>query len=333
MDCNSEVGGTEIQAWINNLELTESKTKRHDLGQEVSIYQRGKNKIDGIFISHSIEINQCGYLPFDYFPSDHRGLWIDINYTKKVGFLTDKSVRPNARRLKTNDVQVVRKWQQIYSDYLEEHGLIRRQFKLESSIQGRTLIPSQIKEYNTVVRLRTDGMRRAENKCRKLKMGNVPFSPILELDRKKISLWNAVKKKKLGCKSSTRNIIRLGNLVGIDNPMEYSLGEVYHNIQQAKKDYYQKKPKAQELCNNFLEQRAIALAESSGNDKQNIYRQLILQKTQHRIARKIRMLKKEQISTRITKVETLRPDGSRETHSSKKEIEEICMEENKQKFL
>ena len=164
-------------------------------------------------------------------------------------------------------------------------------------------------------------------------MGNVPFSPILELDRKKISLWNATKKKKLGCKSSTRNIIRLGNLVGIDNPMEYSLEEVNPNIQQAKKDYYQKKPKAQELHNNFLEQRAIALAESSGNDKQNICRQLILQETQRRIARKIRLLKKEQISTEITKVETLRLDGSRETHSSKKEIEEICMEENKQKFL
>ena len=111
--------------------------------------------------------------------------------------------------------------------------------------------------------------------------------------------------------------------------MEYSLEEVNQNIQQAKKDYYQKKPKAQELHNNFLEQRAIALAESSGDDKQNIYRQLILQETQYRIARKIRLLKKEQISTGITNVETLRPDGSRETYSSKKEIDEICMEENK----
>ena len=188
MDCNSEVGGTELQAWINNLELTESIITRHALWQEVSTYQRGKNKIDGIFISHSIEINQCGYLPFDYFSSDQRGLWIDINYTKVFGFLTDKSVRPNARRLKTNDVHVVWKWQQIYSDYLEEYELIRRQFKLEYSIQGRILAPSQIKEYNTIVRLRTDRMRRAENKCRKLKIGNVPFSPILELDRKKISL-------------------------------------------------------------------------------------------------------------------------------------------------
>ena len=37
--------------------------------------------------------------------------------------------------------------------------------------------------------------------------------------------------------------------------------------------------------------------------------------------------------TRVTNVETLRPDGSREIHSSKEEIEDIYMEENKRKFF
>ena len=69
-------------------------------------------------------------------------------------------------------------------------------------------------------------MKLAEGKCRKLRMWNVPFSPILEVDREKISLWIAVKKKKLACKSSTRNIIKLGHIVGIDNPMRrYHSGE------------------------------------------------------------------------------------------------------------
>ena len=115
--------------------------------------------------------------------------------------------------------------------------------------------------------------------------------------------------------------------------MRYSLDEAKENLQQAKKDYYLKKPKAQELRNTFLEQRAIAIAESSGAEKQNIYKQLILQETQRRVARKIRLLNKSKLSTGITKVETMGPDGNRETHSSKEEIEEICMEENKQKFL
>ena len=176
-------------------------------------------------------------------------------------------------------------------------------------------------------------MKLAERKCRKLRMGNVPFSPALEVERKKISLWIAVKKKKLGCKSSTRNIIKLGNIVGIENPMQYSLEEVQQRLQQAKKDYYSKKPHVQTLRNTFLEQRATAMAEVSNSNKESIYRQLILQETQRKVARKIQMLNKEKLSTGVTKVETMRPDGSRETHSSKEEIEEICMEENRQKFL
>ena len=35
--------------------------------------------------------------------------------------------------------------------------------------------------------------------------------------------------------------------------------------------------------------------------------------------RKIHMLNKEQLSSGVTKVETMMPDGSRETHSTKKD--------------
>ena len=64
MDCNVDVLGVEMQGWINSLELIESMTARYALGQEVSMYKIGQNKIDGTFISQSIEINQGGYLPF-----------------------------------------------------------------------------------------------------------------------------------------------------------------------------------------------------------------------------------------------------------------------------
>jgi len=333
MDCNSDVMGTIVADWINQLELSEAITSKHNLDDGIATYQRGSKIIDGIFTSRSIEITQCGYLPFCFFPSDHRGLWIDINYHKTFGFITNTAVQPNARRLKTNDPHVVSKWQQVYCSYLQKHNLPQRQYKLEASVQASTVTTTQMEEYNKIIAQRTEGMKLAERKCRRLKMGNVPFSPTLELDRKRISLWSAVKKKKLGCKSSTRNIIKLGNIVGINNPMEYSIDAVQQNLQQAKKDYYAKKPKAQELRNNFLEQRATAMAESSNRDKQSIYRQLILHETQRRVARKIRMLNNDNLSSGVTKVDTMLPDGSRETHSTKEEIEEICMEENKQKFL
>lgn len=77
------------------------------------------------------------------------------------------------------------------------------------------------------------------------------------------------------------------------------------------------------------------MTESSNSYKQSIYKQLILQETQHRVVRKIPMLNKEQLSTGtgVGTVETMMPDGSRETHSPKVEIEDMCIEENKQQFL
>ena len=111
--------------------------------------------------------------------------------------------------------RVVSKWQQVYSSYLEEHKLPQGQFKLDASIRGTTLTNIQMEDYKSIIVLRTIEIQRVEHKCRKLKTGNVPFSPILENDRGEISLWTAVCKKKLGCKASTRNIIRLDNIVGI----------------------------------------------------------------------------------------------------------------------
>ena len=151
MDCSADVKGSEIQDWIHNLELSDSISSRHSFEAHTATYQRGNNIIDGIFTSHSIEIKQCGYLPFGFSPSDHRGLWIDINYQKVFGFITDMPVRPNARRLKTNDPHVVTKWQQVYSSYLIKHRLPQRQYALEASIQNRPLTSTQMAKYNAII--------------------------------------------------------------------------------------------------------------------------------------------------------------------------------------
>ena len=70
------------------LELIEITTSMHALDNDIATYQRQGKIIDGIFTCHSIERKQSGYLPFRYFPSDHRALCIDINYHKAFGFIT-----------------------------------------------------------------------------------------------------------------------------------------------------------------------------------------------------------------------------------------------------
>lgn len=140
------------------LELIEITTSMHALDNDIATYQRQDKIIDGIFTCCSIERKQSGYLPFGYFPSDHRALCIDINYHKAFGFIINVSVCPNARRPQTNDPHVVSKWELVYSSYLIKHSLLQRQYKLEASIQDRTLTTAQMEEYNEIIVIQIERM-------------------------------------------------------------------------------------------------------------------------------------------------------------------------------
>ena len=48
--------------------------------------QRGTKPIDVIYFSHSLAHKHTGYFPFGVFQSNHRALWIDVEYTYIFGF-------------------------------------------------------------------------------------------------------------------------------------------------------------------------------------------------------------------------------------------------------
>ena len=116
---------------------------------------------------------------------DHRWLWVDIDFEKVFGYITSSYVQPAARRLKTDDPRTVHKWQQAYESFIQDDNLLKQQWQLEALITSLPLTEDQIKTYNSIVCQCTKGMKLAEKKCRKLKMGNVPFSPYLDIERKK----------------------------------------------------------------------------------------------------------------------------------------------------
>ena len=128
MDCNLDVRNNEIQTWINPIELTEVINGRHITIPDLSSFQRGSSIIDSIFVLQSLNIKNCGYLPFGYFPSDHRGLWMYIDFKQTFGLTTAHHICPSARLL----------------------------------ISSTELTNKQISSYNSIIALRTQGMKIAE---------------------------------------------------------------------------------------------------------------------------------------------------------------------------
>ena len=150
---------------------------------DVPTYHRGSNPIDGIFVSASIAVNNAEYLPFGVFPSDHRGMWIDISFHTIFGHNMPRLYRHNVRRLQSDNPRAAKKFRQEYKKFIRQHSIHTRLFDLEKHI-GSSLTTTQQCEYEDILKIRYDGMRYANKRYRKIHMGGVPFSDKVGIARK-----------------------------------------------------------------------------------------------------------------------------------------------------
>ena len=75
----------------------------------------------------------------------------------------------------------------------------RKLHKKLNNINKNKTIPlsaNHAKSFNNLLELRKQGWRYADKHCRKLNMGNVPFSPTVASAGRKIQLWKAIITKK-----------------------------------------------------------------------------------------------------------------------------------------
>ena len=87
-----------------------------------------------------------------------------------------------------------------YANFLAAHDLINKARTLRS--WPRYPITTQHeKEYNQIDQIRVKGMKEAEKKCRKLRMGAIPYTPTYSRIRTRIEIWSLVVKKLLGGKA------------------------------------------------------------------------------------------------------------------------------------
>jgi hypothetical protein len=97
---------------------------------------------------------------------------------------------------------------------------------------------AQICEYEAIRSKHMEGIKEADNKCRKLNMGNVPCSAKYKVITSTIELWKAVVTKKRHCKYSQSKLRRLEKITGIQNSLHYTLQEVRENEKLAYSTYW-----------------------------------------------------------------------------------------------
>ena len=132
-DWNRKIDSTK--KWVKQLEAVGMReaSKHKYLGELSATYNRGREPIDGLFLSENIQDFQMGYLAFGEVPmgADHRCGWIDIKYSKIFGKHLPPLISPKARRLKTQDPRVTKQYLKLLSEYCSGHQMGRRINELE----------------------------------------------------------------------------------------------------------------------------------------------------------------------------------------------------------
>ena len=83
-DWNTSITSQSMRGFMSVYGLQEAITYVHG-NDPPATYHRGKDSIDGIFVSRNFLGIQGGYLEYGDAPGDHRGIWVDIPHTTLLG--------------------------------------------------------------------------------------------------------------------------------------------------------------------------------------------------------------------------------------------------------
>ena len=112
------------------------------------------------------------------------------------------------------------------------------------------------KEYETLDRLQVQAFNHANRKCRKLRMGEVAYSPQeIQLEGRKAHLCTLILRKRAGCLVHSKTIRRIGNACGISNPMKMTNEEAKTLRAHSWKKYHELKPNSREIRDAWMEKK------------------------------------------------------------------------------
>jgi hypothetical protein len=187
LDGNSNMKGSDLSRALTQLSLVEAILERHGSdGPATHKRNSTKTPIDGIWLSPGLRIERGGYFEYDeVIPSDHRCLWVDLSFTMAFGHNMPPLCKRQPRRLHCKDPRLVENFINLYHQFARPLNLFHRIQELEkkAAFMSKSEI---INEYEELDSLRCEATAFAEKNCRKLRTGQVAFSPELNESRLKI---------------------------------------------------------------------------------------------------------------------------------------------------
>ena len=244
IDLNEDVCSADFSSCLSDLGIYSAIRSMHGNFEVPATHQNGSKPIDDIYISSDIRCARSGFCAFGDGPGDHRSIFADLELNTVLGIAPTKIKRPQARRLNSKLPVVVKKFNKVFKEKLFHNHVPERIWSLQNHLQFPLTTDQQL-EYEKCDRIKKSAFEFAAGKCRKLRMGNVPFVPEkVQIFGLAIQLWGLIVRYKKGCRVSVKKINGLANFLDIEDPLESTLEYVTEKRADAWRDYKKGKIRA-----------------------------------------------------------------------------------------
>jgi len=211
IDVNENVESGEFTKSMDTLGL-QSVFKRYIHEPMPATHHTGSQPISTIYLPIQICIKSAGILQKGKgFQSDHRNMFVDVDEHTLLGSQMFKVLPPDMKTLQLNDSRIYRSFIKELRSHLQATNTFERAEALTLNIPKSESTREHVVTMESIDAQLGRGIKHALKKCRKKRMGSIPYSALFLEVWKENRLWKLVYKKKVGQHISTRTIRRLAH--------------------------------------------------------------------------------------------------------------------------
>ena len=328
-DFNQPVQEHAIKEFFQAFGMRESITSIHS-SRAPGTHKRGSTPIDGIFCTAALTIKSCGYTPIQWgISTDHRLIWVDICAVSALGHNAPRFISPKARKLQVDNPTITYRYMYHRLQLMSKNKLFERTEALYVKVLNGDRDIKTIIELEKLDTLRTSNMLEAEQRCRKIKAGQVAWCPIYQQSIHLIRYLRVLIRSKSGYNIHSRTLYKLHKR--LDIPCDITTLEAATiKLEDELSNNRSMKTEANSKRLTFLEGLAVDKADKAGADYDIMLKQLKLREYQRSLARQLKRLKGSFMQG-LNEIEETHQDSTVFLRD-KNDIERACAIEGKRRF-
>ena len=249
-DVNEHAKEGVLAKELAKIGLTNTYTKMFNQAGPAS-HITGSDPIDGIWTSSNLSTSAVSILPQKFGAGDHRVILADFDLDQ----ILERNVRicrPKIRRLICENKKSVANYNAIAWKHLQFHNIPKRLKDLEDSFEHVDRDRWNIR-LNMIDEQITETLLHAEKLCRKLRMGEVDYSPEMSKASEVWYTWRLALKVAEGEKHRKKELSQLVKKWRIEIDDMRNKWSIKMNIERSRKEYLDIKDQQALLRKRYLE--------------------------------------------------------------------------------